>query len=313
MTSEDQKVLRRKYKINEIDLDQIPGKNRKRKKKRPAPGVRETPSGRSAGSGPKVKTLGLDSYDSSICAICLAPMESVLEHSWNKPAVPSVTPPDLGSTLESILRSNPFSVPLLGPGPAARDTSEPLSAAESYVDCTTSVSYNGDTTNGLAESNRVTVVDLSEEETSSNPISCTQDPHPNPSSTSTEEINIAESSQLMKFTDQTLSTVPTRPPPPLPVDSVVPKYFHRLTCSDCGIHVHLGCVCDTEGATAVASHMLKGMHCVSLHCTIAALRSSFVLFSVIIPPFNQDIISSLNHHSSSFPYRHPLEMRPLYS
>jgi hypothetical protein len=259
MTSEDQKALRRKYKINEDDLDQIPGKNRKRKKRRPAPGARETPSGRSAGSGPKVKTLGLDSYDSSICAICLAPMESVLEHSWNKPAVPSVTPPDLGSTLESILRSNPFSVPSLGP--VVTNAPDPLTAAESYSDCT-SVPFNGDTANGLAESNRMTIVDLSEDETLSNSLSCTLDSHLNPSSTSTEEeTNTAVSSQLIAFSDPTSSSVPTRPPPLLPTVSEAPKYFHRLTCSDCGIHLHLGCVCDTEGASAVASHLLKGTYC----------------------------------------------------
>ena len=64
-------LLRRKYKINESDLDQIPGKNRKRKKKRSTPAViKDGPSSRSAGSGPKVKTLDPDSYDSYICALC---------------------------------------------------------------------------------------------------------------------------------------------------------------------------------------------------------------------------------------------------
>lgn len=273
VTSEDQKILRRKYKINEDDLDQIPGKNRKRKKKRPAPGVvREGPSGRSAGSGPKVKTLGLDSYDSSICAICLAPMETILEHSLNKPAVPSVTPPDLGSTLESILSSSPFTVPSLGP--AVREVPEPLTAAVSYPECITSVPFNGDMANGLAENNSMTVVDLSQDETysdPSNPLSRTQKHHPNPSSTSGGvEIDPAESSMLITFTDSEPSSVPTRPPP---VDSVTPKYFHRLTCSDCGIHVHLGCVCDTEGATAVASHMLKGADCLSSHGSIVVSPS----------------------------------------
>jgi hypothetical protein len=44
----EQMALRKKYQINEGDLDQIPGRNRtKRKKKRPTP-VREGPSGRSA-------------------------------------------------------------------------------------------------------------------------------------------------------------------------------------------------------------------------------------------------------------------------
>jgi hypothetical protein len=44
----EQMALRKKYQIKELDLDQIPGRNRtKRKKKRPTP-VREGPSGRSA-------------------------------------------------------------------------------------------------------------------------------------------------------------------------------------------------------------------------------------------------------------------------
>lgn len=270
VTSEDQKILRRKYKINEDDLDQIPGKNRKRKKKRPAPGVREGPSGRSAGSGPKVKTLGLDSYDSSICAICLTPMQSVLQHSLSRPAVPTVTPPqDLGSALDSILRSIPSSV--LYPVPVAGAHTEQLTAAETHSDSTTSAPINGDTTNRFTESNRMAVVDLSEDNVTSDPsnsLSRTQDPHLDPSSTSVEEDkNAANLSQLVIFNGTQPSSVPTRPT----VDPDVPKYFHRLTCSDCGIHVHLGCVCDTEGATAVASHMLKGTHCVMLHCNTALL------------------------------------------
>ena len=256
MSSEEQKILRRKYKINEGDLDQIPGKNRKRKKKRPAPGVREGPSGRSAGSGPKVKTLGLDSYDSSICAICLAPMEGALDHCWDKLAVPSATPMDLGSTIESILRNS--SVP--GPGPLPRDAPQTLTAAESYPECATSVPFNGDAVNGVAVSNGMTVVDLCDDDPSPGPpsetLSSTQLTPYNPSSSTTEEeSDTAKTASVVTFADSKPPFGAGRPPP---VESTAPKFFHRLTCSDCGIHVHLGCVCESEGAAGLALNVLKG-------------------------------------------------------
>ena len=36
---------------------------------------------------------------------------------------------------------------------------------------------------------------------------------------------------------------------PMPAAS----YFHRLTCVECGIHVHLGCHCEVGGAGVIQS------------------------------------------------------------
>ena len=37
---------------------------------------------------------------------------------------------------------------------------------------------------------------------------------------------------------------------PIKKPIVCPSYFHRLTCTECGINVHLGCHYDTGGNKA---------------------------------------------------------------
>jgi hypothetical protein len=37
-----------------------------------------------------------------------------------------------------------------------------------------------------------------------------------------------------------------------------PTFFHRLTCTDCGINVHLGCHCESGGAGVLTSDVMRG-------------------------------------------------------
>jgi hypothetical protein len=45
-----------------------------------------------------------------------------------------------------------------------------------------------------------------------------------------------------------------KPPPTHPAAA----FFHRLTCSECGINVHLGCHCESGGLNVLESEAMKG-------------------------------------------------------
>jgi hypothetical protein len=68
---EEQRTLRCKYRINEDDLEQIPGQNRRKRKK---PRKQSTTLGRGAGAAADQRELNPDVYDCACCAACLEPI-----------------------------------------------------------------------------------------------------------------------------------------------------------------------------------------------------------------------------------------------
>lgn len=310
----DQMNLRKKYQINEGDLDQIPGRNKtKRKKKRPAP-VREGPSGRSAGSGPKVKELNRDPYDSRICAICLAPMEAAFPSSSLKPALPSSHPlsplaiapsPSTASTdiqqqiicidtqpasreisgaavgVVDGVSSTPGTGPSTGPGSGSLvlEVPEgnlviPTAATSANVDsdvnagnCIIGIRTNGliagdhapgppsstalvlpasNAADGLLSTSTANSVTFASTVTDMTP-SNTADGLPSGSAAN----SVTGASTAVTQALEALLGANVGPPP-------TASFFHRLTCVDCGIHVHLGCHCETGGAAVITSDIMKG-------------------------------------------------------
>ena len=265
-------ALRRKYKINESDLDQIPGKNnRKRKKKRSAPAVvKDGPSSRSAGSGPKVKTLDPDSYDSHICAICLAPMAPAFAHTMNKSAglpitlsLPLPLPLPLSGEHSSALVSIPSSSSSSSSSSFLTSGSSPFKATD--FECSVpSISIDIDARK--QESYNINIVDLSAD----NDNDSSSGKPKEPITPATAAAAVAVGATSIKSTDLTALATDLSPnisimgsnPTPVPTPDTCPKYFQPLECSECGIYVHLGCVNDTGGTGGLTSHMLAGNHSV---------------------------------------------------
>ena len=299
-------ALRVKYKINELDLDQIPGKNKtKRKKKRVLPGVKESNAGagRSAGSGPKVKELR-DVYDAKICALCLAPMLPVFPHSMSVPAVPVPKTIEAAAAAEkealqvllniaaanavnntntnsSAIQSAQMPTAETAKGGEIRDTTvtdgsgDPADNKDTAVD--SSFSSSSSSLNGEHERSRVyalvnghsgeeksgvgeAAVDwplmAAAMEASSYPASSiTQHLPPIPpiqSLLSAPPAHPAHPAPPVARLPTAASVLPALPIPP------VPSFFHRLVCTDCGINVHLGCHCETGGASVLATNAVKG-------------------------------------------------------
>ena len=265
-------VLRRKYKINESDLDQIPGKNnRKRKKKRSAPSVvKDGPSSRSAGSGPKVKTLDPDSYDSHICAICLAPMAPAFAHTMNKSAGLPVTlslPLPLPLPLSEDQSSALVSIPSSSSSPSSSfltSGSSPFKTAD--FECSVP-SRSIDIDARKQESYDINIVDLSADN-DNDPSSAKPKEPVTPASAAAAAAAVAVGAPTIEITDLTALATDSSPnimgsnPTPVPTPNTCPKYFQPLVCSECGIYVHLGCVNDTGGSGGLTSHMLAGNHSV---------------------------------------------------
>ena len=67
----EQRALRQKYKINELDLEHIPGKGHRRRKKK----LKQRETSDRATTVHRVKELTKDVYDSSKCACCLLPFD----------------------------------------------------------------------------------------------------------------------------------------------------------------------------------------------------------------------------------------------
>jgi hypothetical protein len=240
-------LLRRKYKINESDLDQIPGKNRKRKKKRSIPAVvKDGPSSRSAGSGPKVKTLDPDSYDSHICALCLAPMVPAFPHAMDKPASASLP----ATTLTSVPLSGEHSSSLVSfpSSSPAFQTSSSSSYKASDLDSATAPPHKDIGSDGREYKNaNNTVVDLSSD-TEHSPEGLQRTAPPAAGVTA---VNVTD---LTVHTNDLSSNIKSTNPP----RDNGPKYFQPLVCTECGIHVHLGCVHDSGGSAGLTPHMLAG-------------------------------------------------------
>jgi hypothetical protein len=82
-TIQYQKTLRNKYRMNENDLEAIPGKNNRKKRKKNAKdkkgGGREGGGGRkTTSSSSQPKELAIDTYHENICACCLKPISNDL-------------------------------------------------------------------------------------------------------------------------------------------------------------------------------------------------------------------------------------------
>ena len=245
---EGQMNLRLKYKIKEEDLDQIPGKNRKRKKKRVGPGVREvTSTGRSAGAGPKVKELSGDVYDGNICALCLAPMEPIFPHSRDKPVQPVGRIAAAAAALQTLHDIT-----------AANNMKNLLSSAASAclpANCVPFVDNDGGlfVADELMQS-ELTAVVISEESTATLHHSAAA-------------VVITDDDAKSILTNGTTGTVASHltvdlsmlPLDPNPADvPLTSSFYHRLVCADCGINVHLGCHCETGGSFILNSSVMKG-------------------------------------------------------
>ena len=239
-------LLRRKYKINESDLDQIPGKNRKRKKKRSTPAVvKDGPSSRSAGSGPKVKILDPDSYDSHICALCLAPMVPAFPDAMDKPA--SASQP--ATTLTSVSLSGEHSSSLVSfpSSTSAFQTSSSSSYRASDFDSAAAAPNKDIGSDGREYKNaNITVVDLSSD-TEHSPEGLK---HTAPPAAGVIAVDVTD---LTVQTSDLPSNIKSSNPPR---DSGR-KYFQPLVCTECGIHVHLGCVHDSGGSAGLIPLMIS--------------------------------------------------------
>jgi hypothetical protein len=75
-----QRQLRNKYRMNEIDLEQVPGRNKKKRRKankpRKSEGGGAGRTGRKTASSTAPKELPPDVYNESICACCLNPLSN---------------------------------------------------------------------------------------------------------------------------------------------------------------------------------------------------------------------------------------------
>lgn len=267
-------VLRRKYKINESDLDQIPGKNnRKRKKKRSAPAVvKDGPSSRSAGSGPKVKTLDPDSYDSHICAICLAPMAPAFAHTMNKSAglpvtlsLPIPLPLPLSGDHSSALVSIPSSTSSASSSSSLLTSVYSPFKAAGYESSVPHKSVDFDARK--QESFNINIVDLSADNDNEFPSGRPKTPVITASAAAVAAaMAVGVGATSFEITDLTALATDSSPnimssnPTPVPAPDTSPKYFQPLVCSECGIYVHLGCVNDTGGSAGLTLHMLAGNH-----------------------------------------------------
>lgn len=240
-------LLRKKYKINESDLDQIPGKNRKRKKKRSTPAVvKDGPSSRSAGSGPKVKTLDPDSYDSHICALCLAPMVPAFPHAMDKPASASLP----ATTLTSVSLSGEHSSSLVSfpsSSPAFQTSSSSSYKASDFDSAAAAPSKDIGGDGREYKNADINVVDLSSD-TEHSPEGLKRTAPPN------AKVTAVDVTDLTVHTTDLPSNIKSSNPPR---DSG-PKYFQPLVCTECGIHVHLGCVHDSGGSAGLTPLMIAG-------------------------------------------------------
>lgn len=263
-------LLRRKYKINESDLDQIPGKNRKRKKKRSTPAViKDGPSSRSAGSGPKVKTLDPDSYDSYICALCLAPMVPAFPHAIDKPASASLPVTTASLALSGEHSSSSALVPLSSSSPAFLTTTSSSSSslkASDFNSAATAPQKDSGSEGREYTNAHITVVDLSSD---------TEHPPEGPQHTALPAAGVA-AVDVMDLTIQTTdlpSNIKSSDPPR---DSGL-KHFQPLVCTECGIHVHLGCVHDSGGSAGLTPHMIAGN---PSHNVVTPYKSFYVVSDI---------------------------------
>ena len=255
-TTADQMALRRKYKINEEDLDQIPGKNRKRKKKRQSSGIREAPTGRSAGSGPNVKILDPDTYDHRICGICLAPMEAAFKHSKVKPVVPLVADAaEQLMLLETLMKAVPSSTTsITTSAPSSSSSSSSSETALTDPAATVHEVHTGNNENTAIE---ITFdCDIPEQLDTSESLSASQT-NTATDSTAASSVTSTDIEVIDLTKGSTLSTSPT--------------FFHRLVCVGCGVNVHLGCVHETGGMTSLC--LTKGKY---YFCSFCLLSCPFV-------------------------------------
>ena len=240
----EQMTLRRKYKINEEDLDQIPGKNRKKKKKRVAPGVRENvPTGRSAGSGPKVKELNRDVYDQSTCALCLAPMEPIFPHSRDKPVVPTTSEVAAAAalqTLQNITAANSIKNAPVVPTSASASSNVLVSHVPFIVIDDDVDRHTMKDDEALVQNNQNAIITFGLSSSTLNSITAMT------AAGSEEEAHpVCDVLKLPSTMTQT-DIPPTH------------SFYHRLVCVDCGINVHLGCHCETGGISILSSGNLEG-------------------------------------------------------
>jgi hypothetical protein len=75
LVKDEQHVLRSKYRIVEEDLEQIPGRNKRKRQKKKRKPLKES-SGRISASANLVKELNKDAYDDKFCAICFNPLSN---------------------------------------------------------------------------------------------------------------------------------------------------------------------------------------------------------------------------------------------
>lgn len=117
----DQKVLRLKYRINEDDLEQIPEKNKRKRKKPKA--KKGGAGGRQAGAQ-IVKDLNPDNYDDKICGICLEPTtQDIFSCGYD----PSMLACDVQ---ELTVAEQPSAVALTDSSSSAQSTSESFSSSD---------------------------------------------------------------------------------------------------------------------------------------------------------------------------------------
>ena len=292
---EQQIAIRKKYRINIEDLEQIPGKFRlKRKKKKPIPVPRESSAhSRSAlGSGPsKVKDLNRDVYDARICAVCLSPMEVAFPHSLYKPAL-RFTPQTLtllGSTAVTDGTSDPQPVPVLlddSKGSSDMHAEDVYSTFLPFGLCNPaySTAYNGNTFLSqppLHPSDAVSVSDSAYPEysqPSGSPLRLESSSNTSTMDRSPQlDHNVLPPFSSMPIRDpaRDLGQVqnPDAPPTTDPVQASlaillgndlppkphpVASFFHCLTCAECGISVHLGCHSETGGSAVLDTDVLTG-------------------------------------------------------
>ena len=112
---EEQAKLRCKYRLNEDDLEQIPGQNRRRRKKGYKKKERQSKSagGRGTGAGPgSTKDLCVDIYDDRTCACCMQPMTyDVFGTGCDPAAVPAEW--ELDEDVQYTLTHDPTPLPKL--------------------------------------------------------------------------------------------------------------------------------------------------------------------------------------------------------
>ena len=83
----------------------------------------------------------------------------------------------------------------------------------------------------------------------------TQDPEPLPAPIDPSAPSVGTGTGSAAVTAALAALLGTDKPPPA---QPAAAFFHRLTCTDCGINVHLGCHCESGGLSVLESEAMKG-------------------------------------------------------